>query len=365
MSTLPNFNNLNVNAFDDIAWEGAGAGTSTGATRHDRDIYRLKAGKPVQIRFMTDPGRMDFEDTTCMRSTLDGSWVKYREIQAWEDVTSGANPSGRVTHAYIPVADYELTQSGGRKDRKDPVQRTLRAADRELADDKWGKSYPKAKDMMLVSAIYEGGSFNKDAKYDPDPGTVLLLALSPLQAKALGEEMQTVTKYVPDFSFTTGVWTLVWDNPTPKNPSNWSLSLTQDREVPPLSVVPQPMDARLALGAIRGATEQELFGLDEVLAAVEADADDEAVAAFEEVAASEEVLAEEDVPEWDRPENKTHLLPKVTAPVDADVDNPFKRRSPAWVKGMLKKHKVDFDPRTPNDQLYELAYVNLPVEIAA
>lgn|GEM_PF-5210593 len=353
MSTLPNFKGLNVNAFDDIAWEGSSSGTSTGATRHDRDIYRLKAGKTVQIRFMTDPGKMDFDEALCMRSILDGSWVKYREIQAWEDVTSGNNPSGRVTHAYIPVADYEITQSGARKDRKDPVQRSLRASDRELADEKWGKPYPKAKDMMLVSVIYEGGSLSKDPKYDPEPGTVLLLALSPLQAKALGEEMQTVTKYVPDFSFTTGSWTLLWDNPTPKNPSNWSLSLTQDREAAPLSVIPQPMDARSALSAIRAATEQELFGLDEALAAVEAEADDEAAQAFEDAAAVEYVAVDEDVP-------------KPAAPAaQADGDNPFKRRSPAWVKGMLKKHKVDFDPRTPNEQLYELAFENLPAEIAA
>ena len=352
---MPNFNNLNVGAFDDIAWEGQSVSSGTTTTRHDRDVYRLKAGKAAQVRFLTDPGKMDFTPELCARATGDGSWVKYREIAAWEDVISKNNPDGRISHVYVPVADYELTNSGARKDRKDPVQRALKASDRELADEKWGKSYPKAKDMMLVSVVFEGGTFGNE-QYDPDPGSVILLALSPLQARALGDEMQTVSKYVDDFSFTTGVWTLLWDNPTPKNPSNWSLSLTQDRDVPPLDAAPAPLDGRQVIAAIRAATEAELFGLDEALAAVEEQADEEAVAAFEQAAAADD----EDVPVWDRPENKQHLQPKAE-----NGDNPFKRRSPAWVKGMLKKHGVDFDPRTPNDQLYELAFEALPAEIAA
>jgi hypothetical protein len=362
---MPNFNKLNVGAFDDIAWEGSSSKDTIGVTRYDSDVYRLKTGKPVQIRFITDPEAMGFEPELCLRSTADGSWVKYREVAAWEDVKSKNNPEGRVSHVFIPVADYELAGSNSRKDRKDPVQRSLRASDRDLADPKWGRPYPKAKDMMIVSVVYEEGQFGSDPLYDPEPGSVILLALSPLQAKALGEEMQTVKKYVSDFSFTTGVWTLVWDNPTPKNPSNWSLSLSQDREAPPLSSAPEPLDARQVLLNIRKATEQDLFGLDEALAALEDIADEEAVAAFEEAASVEDVAAEEDVAVPDSPKAKQRLQPKVAKAKAPSGDNPFKRRSPAWVKGMLKKHKVDFDPGVPNDVLYEIAYESLPHDIAA
>lgn len=352
---MPNFNQLNVNAFDDIAWEGS-AKTSSTVIRYDRDVYRLKPGKTVTIRFMTDPGQMYDHSDLCLRSTEDGSWANYREVAAWEDVISGKNPDGRITHVFVPVADYELTRSGTRTDRKDPIHRALRASDRELVDQKWGRPYPKAKDMLMVSVIYVDGSFG-DPKYDPEPGTVILLALSPLQHQALRDEMKTATKYRPDFAFTNGEWSLTWDNPTPKNPSNWTLGLIQNEDVPPLDQTLDVLDARSVIKSVRAITEQELFGLDEALAAAEELADEEAVAEFEAVASmeEEEIIVEQPPQQIKKPASKP----------STEVDNPFKLRSPAWVKGMLKKHNVEFDPRTPNDKLYELALHNLPVEIAA
>lgn len=360
---MPDFSKLKMNAFDSTSWEGSKT-TTTSSTRHDKNIYRIKPNKPVTVRFITDSGDLYWDPELSVAAQEDGSWVKYREVAAWEDVVSKNNPNGRVTHAFIPVTDTEMTQSGDVRDRKDPVQRVLQASDKELANPKWGKPYPQARDMLLVSVIFEGGSFNDDTQYDPEPGTLIFLALSPQQRKGINKTIQTGHNLMDNFTLTGSVWTLRWwhDTATDKGPQGWTLDVIQDREQPPLTHNPTPLDGRVELHNIRAATEQELFGLDETLSL---DDEAEVVAAFEELAAQEDVADEEDVPEWDRPENKTHLLPKGAPAVNVDGDNPFKRRSPAWVKGMLKKHKVDFDPRTPNDQLYALALKNLPIEIAA
>jgi hypothetical protein len=355
---MPDYSKLNVGAFDDFAWESRGSSNTATVTRHDKSMYRLKRDKPVQVRFIGDPVDMSAPDELCMRSTPDGSWVKYREAVAEVDQITRNNPDGRITHRFIPVADYEVTSSGVRKDRKDPVHRALKASDKELSDERWGRPYPKVADKMLVPVIYIDGSFG-DPKYDPEPGAVIILVFGPRQVKALAREYEAGMRHNNAFTLSHGVWTLLWDGTT-----EWELHLSFDNNVAPLSNVPQPIDARATLRAIRAETEQELFGLDKALAALEDIADVEAVAAFEEVASVEDVAADEDVPEWDRPEAKQHLQPKVAAKA-ANGDNPFKRRSPAWVKGMLKKHKVDFDPGTPNDVLYEIAYESLPHDIAA
>lgn len=320
---MPDFTNLNTNAFDNLSWESSKS--SKGSKKVDRKIVRLLPDRPARVRFVTDPSGMKIHPDLCYFTTKDNTWAKYREARAWDGCKGDIEP----THIFIPVMDYEITHTGARRNRKDPLQEQIRPSD---ADIKKGLSYASAKDIMLVNVIFEPlkdertgepyPTFNKNADYDPKEGEMVILALSPAQAKALSDEMQTASKYT-DFSFTEGLWTLIWNNPNKSNPSTWNLRLERDTNVPPLDTIPEIIDPLPILTEIRAMTELEVFGVGAV--ADDGGFSEEIVAAAEEQADTDEA-----------PESNT-------------------RRSPAYVKGMLRKAGVNVPVRITNEDLYALA----------
>ena len=313
---MPNFTALNAHAFENIAWESRKS--SDGPSRVDRSIYRLMAGKAVTVRFLTDPGKMSFEESLCVMHTEDNTWVKYREARAFD----GYKGDRDASHKFIPVIDYEVTHTGARRDRKDPLQEQIRPSD---ADIKNKRPYASAKDVMLVNVIYESGGLSKNPDYDPNPGQVIVLALSPKQVETLGNEMKTAIKYKPDFTFTDGAWELMWHDTGKGGPAGWELNIMQV-DAPPLDTLPDPIDSLAILREIRAIAEFEVFGTG-------ADTTDDIEEAMNQ-------FASEDVADDDEPVP----APKSTV-----------GRSPAYIKGVLRKKGVEVPNRISNEDLFALA----------
>lgn len=322
---MANFANLNAGAFDNLSWESS-VSTGTGK-RLDRDFYRLKPDKPTRVRFVTNPSGMQFVPEMCYFTTEDGTWAKYREAKAFD----GCKGDIEISHKFVPVIDFEVTSTGGRRDRKDTLQQQIRPSDGDLKNK---RNYASAKDVMIVNVVFDplldmqGNPvpvFGTNSDYEPQPGEVILLALSPLQARAFATEMETASKYA-DFSFAEGAWTLLWNNPNKANPSGWNLKMQRDLEVPPLEeselVVIDPLPI---LTAIRHLSEAEVFGGSTLV-------DDGGM--------NEEIVAAAMVEVQAEPENTTQSLG---------------RRSPAYVKGMLRKAGVNVPLRITNEDLYTLA----------
>ena len=314
---MPDFGALNATAFDNVAWESS---KSSGTSRVDRSIYRLIPGKTVTVRFLTDPGAMEFVPELCAQHTADNTWVKYREARAFD----GYKGDVTASHKFIPVVDYEITHTGGRKNRNDELQLQIRPSDTDIKNQ---RSHASAKDVMLVNVVYESGSLSKNPEYDPNPGEIVILALSPKQVEVLGNEMKTALKYKSDFTFTEGTWELLWHDTGKGGPAGWTLDATQ-ASAPPLDTAPDPIDALAILRDIRSIAEQEVFGTD-----TEALSLDDVEAAF----------TEEDQAVVDEPAEEAQ------APASAQ------RRSPAYVKGALRKEGIQVPTRISNEDLYALA----------
>jgi hypothetical protein len=304
---MPNFNKLNLDAFTTPAWEGSTTRIKTGAPRGDKNIYRLKPDSSVTIRFHDNISGTTFYPDLSAESTEGGAWVKYREAKAEVDVISRKNPDGRVSHLFIPVADYEKVKGGhARRDREDPIHRNLKPSDNDLSRN---RSYPTAKDMTLVSVVFIGGSFGNE-QYDPEPGASIHIAFNSTQYDAIEMAARQgaimARNFDQDYSMTDGEWTLRWFRKSPPPAIDWELEVTQDMKVAPLDYLPPMLNGLETLRLIRNITQSELFDVDQAFEQAEAQADEEAVAAFEQAAAADD----EDVPVWATAEAKAHLQPK-------------------------------------------------------
>ncbi len=332
-----------LNSGDDIFGSPAWTSTKAAGTKLDSAVCRMKKNKRVVVRFLTDPTKYDFDPSLCLFSTADGTWVKYREVKAFakpEHMSNGTT----LSHRHVPVADYKINALGERTDRgvRDPLQQLVIPSDAEMARD-YPPMFAQAKDVLLVNAVFEEGSFNDDPKYDPAPGAVIILALSPLQRKFLENEYKTALKYSPDFKFTAGAWNLYWHNETGKA-ADWKLDLSQDVSYPPMSSVPEPVNGADILRAVRRECEREAFATVEGM--IEADAAEDAAVEIDLVEAFERSVT-------------------APAPVEAQAVGDAPRRvSIAFMKGKLREAGIDFPVRIANTDLEALFAEHLP-ELAA
>ena len=322
-----------INTGDDIFGAPAWQATAAAGSKLDQSICRIKKNKAVVVRFLTDPSAYDFDPDLCLFSNADGTWVKYREVTAFAKPEHLSN-GNTLSHRYVPVADYKINGLGERTDRgvRDPLQTLVVPSDAEMQRD-YPPMFAQAKDILLVNAVFEEGSFNNDSKYDPTPGSVIILALSPLQRKFLETEYKTALKYSPDFKFTAGAWSLLWHNETGKA-ADWKLDLKQDTGYVPMSSVPEPINGANIIRAVRRECEKEAFASVESMLA-----DDAAEAAAVEI---------------DIVESFERAIAESTPAVDAAVSDAPRRVSIAYMKGKLREAGVDFAVRSTNDEIEAL-----------
>jgi len=317
---MPDFSSLNLNAFDSIPWESKG---SPGKQRLDRDIRRLVKGKPVTVRFITNPTKYHQQDDLSAFSTSDGSWVRYHEV----NTSSGFKGDIQSTNWYIPTNNV-LFLNGTKTDQRDPLYEQVRLSKFDIQE---GKTSPAVKEMLLVNVIYEDGSFAKkpgSEQYDPVPGQQILLSLNPAQVKSMKQFMEHGIQFDPSFSWTRGSFTLTYhQDPSRGGSDAWYLSIKMN-DAPPLDTLPNPIDGMALLRDIRAQAEEEAFGAD-----TEAVSLDDVEAAF----------TEEDQAVGDEPAE------------EAQAPASTQRKSPAYVKGALRKEGIQVPTRISNEDLYALA----------
>ena len=318
--------NTGSDIFGTPAWQKSVGSTST---RVDSKVYRIKPDRMIKVRFLTDPTPYAFDPSLCLSSVADGSWVTYREVSAFGQDKNGPHMSNGTTlsHRFVPVADYTLNHLGERTNRgvRDPLQSLILPAAKELARE-YPPMFAQARDMMLVNVVFEEGSFGNE-KYDPEPGSVILLCLSPAQKLDLEKEYKTAVRYEEGFKFTKGVWSMFWHNPTGM-PKGWALDLNREIEdFTPLSSTPDPIDGAELLRSIRRQCEAEAF-------ATAVDSFDDSI----EEAAADSIEAVE----------------KFEMEVLAAAGKPARTQSIAYMKGKLREGKVAFPVRISDDEVVAL-----------
>ena len=299
---------------DSIEWE------KSGSSGFRKTMWAMPNGRPIRVRFITDPDNMDH----------DHGWCVYREVNAWNGLIGGDKmPAGLKE---FPVDDFDIIEpSPGeiRKVRKkDLYQQRVVPSTYDQAD---GRNFASASTKIITSVVYEGGDLEKDSKWNPNAGQMIILKFG----KKAYEQLQAAfeSKRDEDDAFTpVGP---AWDILIEGTGMNIKLSLRKVKDSIPIDM-PDPIDAVDFVNHLRKQAEDYIDSLD-------------GAAPEFSYQAEEAIESEEDI--TDTFESNRAATP--AGPID------WENVSLARIRAKLKDAGVVAGPRATRDELIALAAQHL------
>jgi len=189
-------------------------------------------------------------------------WVLMREIRAFDGLRSGDEmPSGLKTFPSVDRREIVSPQTGK------PAMETVRDPLLDLIKPGRYDSGPvhKPSTILVVNAIYIEGQLTNEGKYDPDPGTHIVLKFSHRIGNILEDKFFERRSENAQFDATKFAWRLTFTG-TGQN-SGLAVDKLTDRDIVPMDGI-QPFDLPDLFGQIRADAEAHIASLDPGAASV-------------------------------------------------------------------------------------------------
>lgn len=218
------------------------------------DAYETKRTNRTFIHAVTKHTDAVFQFLNNPWDDPERDWIFYREIRAFEGLRTGDQlPNGLKA---FPSVDREqrVSPETGR-----PVMVTINDPILDLVApgrfDDGGRV--KAAPVMAVNAIVVSGRVVKNADYDPDPGTHVILKFSRRMGSILEDKFRERLDENPNFDATAFNWGIKIVGEGPQS----SLEVRKAGEAMPATGV-EAMDLPVLFGQIRSDVEEAIAALD-------------------------------------------------------------------------------------------------------
>ena len=310
---MANFARTNMQLLDDnIEWEKSGGFRKT--------CYNLPNGRTIRVRFITDPSTMD----------ADHGWCVYREVNAWNGLIGDIKmPNGLKE---FPVDDFDIVEPFPgelRKVRKkDLYQMRVKPSRFDMED---GRNFASASTKIITSVVFEGGSLEKEDKWNPPVGQVILLKWGKRAFDLLESKLEDRRDEDPNFTLAGTVWEILVEG----TGINSKLSMSRVKNPEPMDL-PDPLDTVDYVNNIRRQAEKFIDSLD---------------------GAAESYVVEDTVVESE--EDVTNAYEANRANIAAAAQIEWENVSLARIRAKLKEQGVFTGPKPTRDELIALAKEHL------
>lgn len=180
-----------------VAMAGKEGWASNGDGNYVNMMRNIRTGKPVVVRFLTNPLDDDRD--------LNEDFVFYREVGAWNGLMGGIKMKGGLME--FPVNDVIYYEDGTRASAPRGTDLLFDSVMPGKFDIQAGRNRAQAKDVLAFNVIAVDGDWGeKKEEFNPKDGQQLIAKLSGAKGRSLLEQLASKAEEFDDFDPTTGAW---------------------------------------------------------------------------------------------------------------------------------------------------------------